>query len=337
MKKKINTIFLLLLTAVFANAQPVAHPEQYGNTSLIHYIFTSNTAAGAPGANQRWDFSMLAPLGTSNDTLTEMVDIANGTTVYPFSNTIQRERFSDSTIRFFGHNGADYGIIAFADSTSGPTLIQFGHPVLNAFGAMTYGTNASDTFTETIDVGSTFMGKGATTLIADAYGTLVLPDSTYTNVTRLKTLKYDTINPGGPPITIMEVSYRWYDQVHASPLLTIDTTISNFGTLDTTIATRYMLDEHTATAVPGLSKESIDFNGHLSGAALTISAAFAKDQSYDLALLTIAGKKVFGRSFKTEASKISFDLDSDIPCGTYILCLTKSGQQTWSVRKVTKI
>jgi len=213
--KKIYSATLLVLSVLFSYHEITAQPTltnsntspQIGESILIHSINTTGVNEGNFGANVTWDFSGLSSIGTTTITW-----IQPSTTPYASS-------FPNSNICFESGGSYDY---YFSSSTeygrqgavSGGVIIAYSDPQVMISYPCSFGTTFTDYFASTfISGGTTFYRSGNITVTADAYGTLILPYDTISDVIRLKAVEsyQDSAYIGSPFLIYYDSEiYIWY-------------------------------------------------------------------------------------------------------------------------------
>jgi len=209
---------------------------------------TSGVYHGDTGANQTWDFSNLSTI----DTVTEWVLSPSATphgSMYPTATFV--EKHSDGTY-VYAHATADSGyLVGFEDSVN-QFVIQYSNSMLFAVRPISYGDTATDSFVMNYSSSSlNFPGKGQSSIIADGYGTLILPNASYSNVLRLKIMQVEADTSTPPYITTI-ITYGWWDNIHNSALLKIDSTNSPTYISQDVL---YMISEAVPTGVKQVSIE----------------------------------------------------------------------------------
>ncbi|MCW3084720.1 MAG: hypothetical protein JWP12_2086 [Bacteroidetes bacterium] len=221
MKKPL--LSLLSATFLLATAVSVAQPTltATGMNPVIGNTFTLNTsstyfAPGSAGANQTWNFATnTGPAGTAAPYVTVSstpngssfpnanVAVNNGGGIYSYQKT--------SSTAF-----QNYGNVS-----SGGVIMSFSNPEDFLRFPFTYNNTYSDPWAVNfVNGGYTFYRTGHTVVTADAYGTLITPAGTFTNVTRIHfhQIYQDSAYVGIPyVITYDNDEYLWYkDGTHSS-------------------------------------------------------------------------------------------------------------------------
>jgi hypothetical protein len=176
-------ILLFVFLALFS-FQSFAQPMLTAGTSsplpgdtASFYVYSGS--AGDSGANITWDFSFLTDPDKDTVEYSDTFDCINsGTLGAHFTNEPWR-------CHNYGlHNDSFY----YLGSGGGLTYIEYYDPIVILPYPITFdSTTYADTFNLVYYAEGLYCyGDGYQFIVADAYGTLILPDSTYTNVLRVK-------------------------------------------------------------------------------------------------------------------------------------------------------
>ena len=209
MKKLIVSILLVLIVNLVW-AQPVitnAEDFDIGTVLKFQKCDPSGVSSGSAGVNQIWDYSTLTSLA---DTSTEWMLDPSLTThgnLFPSANLVVK--VSNGQFTYVNKTIDENNIVGYIDTTSSFPATLYPNPMLIAKRPLTYTTVITDTFMLS---GSSALG--IVTLDPDAYGTLILPNGTYSNVLRVK------ISQVHPWFTYNV--YVWFDGISKSALLKID-------------------------------------------------------------------------------------------------------------------
>jgi len=109
--------------------------------------------------------------------------------------------------------------------------IQYSKPMLFAKRPIKYLDSISDNFKTTFTrQNMDFEGNGKVNIVADGYGTLILPNKKYESVLRVKITQNTTttIKQYGSKSEMLNTTYVWFDNNHTSALLKIDITKSAY-------------------------------------------------------------------------------------------------------------
>jgi hypothetical protein len=236
--------FALLLSSLFfllrAQCQPIInHAENYHIGDTIEIEGCGYYLTGSSGPNHVWDYSALP----STDSLKGSIRVINS------KNTGSANNFPSAKIaETFGYG--DYVYSYYVDdklyeSGESDSLfmniyesdIKYPHGVLQMQNKIQYGDIITENYSDKLNQKQNFVGgAGTVTLTADGYGTLILPNSTYSNVLRVKRTQrqkdslYDSFNRNWTFIYTTSISCSWFDDKHASPLLEFDSATNSIDT-----------------------------------------------------------------------------------------------------------
>jgi Secretion system C-terminal sorting domain len=303
--KKITFVSALLLSFI-CFAQPVLNASDFGASYSATTSVADNTGLtpGLSGANRVWDFSSisLSPLGT-------VTKVAVSTA--PFASTFPTANYCN-TFNYFGSTGYEIDKIS---STSFEVLGIINSGLVESnFNAnsvkvlqfpFTFNTTFTDTYQELND-------SAPTTIVVtyDAYGTLIMPYGTFTNVIRRK---------------LVENGLTTYDWIKTNPfsfILTADFTSG--GTL-----TAYQ--PNTLSIFKQTKTKNFSIYPNPTNGDFTISnSTFAKGI---LILYDTLGKVVFTSVLDNEMLIVS---TNDLPSGLYFLKISNSENQIVHSEKILK-
>lgn len=204
------TTVLIAQPTITANFNPVL-----GSKVVFAVGDTNNIDEGAAGANVTWDFSTANKVGNNE----EYTHIAPSAT--PYTSQYPAATLAYSTTSGQGNAGYIYYKIsatAFENVGFATSAIQmyYTNPQLVLQYPTTFNSSYSDTYegSGTNSQNITTYRKGNVDVNADGWGTLILPQATFTNVLRVKieqTTK-DSINIMGQEIITESriVTYNYY-------------------------------------------------------------------------------------------------------------------------------
>lgn len=316
--KKTTTTALLLLMAAVAQAQPTIttmHDYTVGTVIRIKICDMTNIAPGGAGPAQLWDFSALITV----DSATERYDDPSMTpfvTNFPTANLVKKDDNGNFTyIEKTSTTGQRLGI---ADSFSGNLLI-YTDPILMAKKPIMYQDMAHDTFWT---LSATNNLHGSLQMEADGWGSLILPNGSYSNVLRIKTTYHeiDTLNSAPNPITgeIFATTYLWFDNNHSAPLLTWDSTHYDVSIGNFSMKTVSYLHDPLTTGIRKLS-QSLSFSGSLQGEALYLRGDFKTDRKYQIQVMSMDGKTVAHYEASGGPNPLKLAWNNSAAQGTYLL------------------
>jgi hypothetical protein len=229
------------------------------------------------------------------------------------------EKYSDGRYVFLNKTPDQNLLVGYRDSINGIT-VHYPDPVLIAERPMSYDDVTVDAFTAELQVGVDMNGSGTTTLHADGYGTLMLPNGTYSDVLRvhLSQTEVDTIVGLGATSTTYIDTYLWYDNAHASVLLKIDTVYSTSGFSSKTV----VFLEQEITSVPNLLKQE-RFKAAFHTNALLVFGSF--DNGSILELFDAAGRLVSTNALNEGSVLHLFTFEQTLPVGLYCVAVKRNG------------
>lgn len=179
----------LLICSLLSNAQPVLNAADFGTQlSAIGYSGSpSSLSQGNDGPDQVWDFSGLT-LTQNTTTTTVTVASAPLSSNFPSANYCWKitNNNSISGYTFFSLSNSSFESLGL--SILGQTNKYTDTSIMYTF-PYTYNTTINDTYK-----GITDISPKSFTTVYDAYGTLITPLGTYTNVIRQKKTEGTTVN-----------------------------------------------------------------------------------------------------------------------------------------------
>ncbi len=229
--KKILLFGQIILFPIFIFGQNEIHNAENfseGTVLVFQNCISENVSVGKAGKNQIWDFSSLS--AEDNQITEEMISPEETTfkTVFPDANLV--EKYSDGRLVFMNKTNTENYLLGFVDTESEMTM-NYPKPMLFAKRPIKFGDKFNNEYeTEYSVKGMDFKGKGTVSIVADGYGTLILPNGKYENVLRVKITQTQTdklIKYQSESIT-ETISYVWFDANHTSALLKIDETKSTY-------------------------------------------------------------------------------------------------------------
>jgi len=223
MKMKSLILALLVSPAFVIGQVTMSSTEDFTIGTILRFkaCDTNGIAVGLTGPKQTWDYSQLQGSGAD---ITETM-VAPGTTPdgkqFPKANLV--EKYSDGKYVYVDKEGLYSYMVGFSGNGM---LIEYAKPVAFAKRPVSFGGTNSFPFTDKLSGnGANLAGTGMSTIAADGYGTLLLPDKKkYTNVLRVKiTQKQKDTSPQGGAVNLTTtVTYVWFDEKHKSALLKIN-------------------------------------------------------------------------------------------------------------------
>ena len=302
-------------TLVFSNSSPVD-----GDAFAKHTCGVSAFTMGSSGAFVTWNFSGLSSITT--DTV-----IYAGCTGSAFCDS-----FTNAYVGSI--NGGNYQF--FATDTNSFALagvritggnIYYAAPRTKLFYPATFNAAVNTAYSFYRSGYSTY-GYGTDSIIADGYGTLVLPSGTYANVLRVHTISIniDSNIVGGIPSvdTFRTDIYAWYTPGFHNPLLTM---LYDFTTLTSApelaqIFYYTQLPEYTGVA-DIKNGNSLQVFPNPATDELTIQLNANNAHPSTIAIFNVAGRTVLIQEATAGRSDIRLDVSS-LQSGMYFLRISSS-------------
>ncbi len=314
-----------------ANHAPVA-----GDTYTLYHCDSTGVSPGGSGAGNTWNFSTVTTLTTSSFNYTTG---AASNTAYANANLMVLTKPTDAIYIKTSASGIDYygGPVVV-----GPVVgsITYSNPAKTMSYPCNMGTTASATVSGILNIVTPLAGSGNYTgnssITADATGTLVFANRTYTDVLRVLTSQTMNYTVSGLPGVITIKTYDWYTPGIKQPIFTINT-----STL-TTIAgpnTQSFVARHKATLTASSTPTPTDTGIHDNQADnslevfpnpaanslnITLSSPEAQVRLFD-----VTGKVVLSEKITMERNSIS---TASLPDGVYV-CEVSDGKS----RKTQKV
>lgn len=228
-KIELNAIFLLIIIfsfcIKFSSAQPVLNYGIYpliGESYNVKSFNASSFDPGISGENVTWDFSgidlpddaydgdgLIANAVGLDDVICDISEIPTGNLAYAYESA---EGWADFIKTYDFSKISEEGLAYCGGEYSGLTI--YTDPKDFLYFPIEYGDSYSDLFSTTDENYSPFdtsigYSNGEIQVVADGYGTLILPFITITNVLRVKTHEVIDYMPSGSTTTID--TWYWYN------------------------------------------------------------------------------------------------------------------------------
>lgn len=345
--KILLTLIIAVLACQFIPKPATAQPTLtnignfvVGSTFKYQKCSPNSASTAATGANSTWNYSGLTLLA---DTLTENILAAGAAphaSLFPAANLA--EEFSDGTYVYLNKTQADNNMAGIATPL---VFVFYPNPALVLRRPASFGAAYTDVFTDTIATANSsgfhFRGAGTIATTCDGYGTLILPNGTYNNVLRIKTVQrqVDTLLEFGTVDTTFTVVYTWYDGQHTTSLLRIDST-GNSTFADRNVS--FLLSETIPTGLYETQASSdMPFSAAMTGSSLLLSGDFGKTPHLNASVSDVNGKLIMRqRCAGSRSGSVSLPLPADVPAQLYVITLTgfdAEGRPThYGTRKVMK-
>jgi hypothetical protein len=245
MNKTLRILSFLMLTAITVNAQITLTQANLPVAGSAFILATDSTYAAnitPGGANQTWDYSGL--VNGSQDTMGFVASSASPyASSFPLANLAANSQ-KDSVWTFFINNATGfyvngaypYGVNGIAGVSN--FALVYNPSQIFAPVPFTFGNTRNDVSRFKIDIDTLsqhlrFVHRTESTLEADGYGSLILPNGTYPNTIRIKTIAtvYDSVFVdllGIGFYTLLNSSvtqssnYHWYRNSQPAYLLGLD-------------------------------------------------------------------------------------------------------------------
>lgn len=231
--KKIYLLISLISFGFAAQSQTLnsnQFPEP-GDLYKYNKADTTGVQAGAAGAAAVWNFASLnlSAIVTVESYLPPVTPSVAGTTTVTGADTLG--------YNFFKNTATEFSIIGLSDSAN-INLTAF----TDAQKLMTFPFSFNNTLTDNFAFTTTIAGigtvnaTGTVNAVADGTGNIILPQGTFNNVLRVKTIIVTNLDIAGA-FTIVQTQtiYEWFDGVYKFPLLRVENTNTTdpFGGPDT--------------------------------------------------------------------------------------------------------
>ena len=299
---KNSITFLFHFVSMYLVAQPVL------NSTDINLIGSVNRFSASPigfnvgpnGANQTWDYSSLTltPIGTYNQ---ELVTSSPFSATFPTANYIIKiPNPGNDYYSYYMLNSSKFELLGFTEST---TITNFSSNPMTEFEfPFTYNLTVNDSYADINN--PTFNHQFS--ILYDAYGTLITPFGTFTNVYRTKKIE-NSIYP----------EYAWYNQNTNKAILTV-----NIGSsASTTLVTFY---QHTNLSITEYENNKTVIYPNPASENITIQNPENQTEKINYKIIDFTGKILkSGNSKFNELIKIDY-----LTSGNYIIQIeTENGKK----------
>ncbi len=282
---------LLLLSGlaftINANAQLTQANSAPANGDTYNMAVTSPSvlSPGASGAGTVWNYNNI----TLNAAIPHTA-LTNTNTSYNPSNVVlnygTESSYYEATASFLKYYGGNIQLGAFGGT------ITYTSGAVEAIYPMSLNSTSSNAISGTLSVLSntgTFQGNANT--LADATGTLILPGKTYTNVIRVKTLQIFTITAAlSGPVT--QENYKYYVPGKKNPVLIINTSTTNIGSLSTQTTALVDFNYLTTTGIEANTANLVDLLVYPNPANTNITLSTASDKATSVDVTDLTGRKI---------------------------------------------
>jgi len=241
MKKLLLFTCCLLVSAVMLAQPTLDYPQnapQIGEVSQIQFVTPGDITFATSGPDVTWDYSELTPIYGGEITAIDPSQAPAGAQ-FPASNVAIS--MGDTIFTFTLANADGYHYLG-SQSTTGsyPSILVYSDSRTFLKFPFTYEDTYFDAYKGVVTTAAATVHVTAfSELYADAYGTLILPSGTYTNVLRTVTVdaELDSVFVGGSfmkSFDILRTQFSWFEEDGPGPLMSIEI-MSNegLGSLDT--------------------------------------------------------------------------------------------------------
>jgi hypothetical protein len=327
---------VLAVIAMFSSfAQPAlsaaGNNPVVGDKFFILYSDTAGVSMGASGATVTWDLSGLTTLFTDS-----VEYIACAPT--PYCDSFPGSTLASTTDgSWFDYYTTDVNQFASVGSYGSSLGTFYSDPGAIIKYPMTYSTVSVDSSVY-VSGGSAFVNV-VDSFNGDAYGTLILPSGTYTNVLRVHVVSHerDSFDFGTPTVdTFRSESYYWYTPGCHHPLLVMyyDTTGSGTSYLSnvwyspvtstTSVADATGFNVHELSVYPNPANDNLQLR--LFAKAKTSATITVTDMTARLASAPM------NRELQPGYNSVSYNTAS-LPAGMYLLRVNTATENF--VRKIS--
>jgi hypothetical protein len=326
-------LFFVCCTALNLSAQSPtitsAEFEVPGDSLIFQPCVHTNFNPGPSGANVTWDFSNLTPSGSpgrqywvapSSNLNGDSFPMANQSVISPIgsSGTYIVDGYYQLTNTAFSVRGyEDAEIEYYSDAED---FVRF---------PCSYNSSFVDSFHALIHPqggGPIYPRLGAIQVSADGYGTLKLPDGTYTNVLRVKFVeKYkDDLGAFGA-VQYTSVLYNWYKPGTKGVLLAYDSAWHTNSTARVILS--YVRNTTHAGIDDQLTDASVQLYPNPADKVITLTVP---DVVFDYSIADLNGKVMQAATTNYNSAKLNV---ADFASGLYFINL-KTADGTIIVKKV---
>ncbi|NRB50810.1 MAG: PKD domain-containing protein, partial [Saprospiraceae bacterium] len=244
MKKFLLSLFsFLILYSISLPAQITITANDLLNvgetSSDVQAIVTPGTSAGAPGANQTYDFSMLAP----DDTTTTTFISPNGTPGFSsYPNATLASEFEEGFLYYQKTASEAFLLGSYIDTSENNTGQFIAVPFNPTQKILEFPTTFNTAYTDTWAITATFADesgfadsiRSTTTttedILFDGFGTVITPEGSFNGLRERiysTTVSKTEVLSSGFWVTLqetqfMDTSYIWFAKESKGPLVTID-------------------------------------------------------------------------------------------------------------------
>lgn len=319
MKKKFMLLLSIAISSVFAAyAQPTltaaTNAPVAGDVFFGHDCDSRGVSRGAAGSGITWNLSTLTEefldtVGFVPCSVTPYCDSFPGSNLaIPFSDGSFFTYLSSSStaLQVVGEYGTSYHS-------------KYGNPWDFIYFPMSYHSYHSDSVISQDSYGD--ISYIADTSHADAYGTLMLPSGTYSNVLRVHTKRVAHVVSGSSPYSYKSESYVWFAAGFRFPLLVME--------YDTSLGIEFLsyVAYYTSltTGIENYNATNASFKLSPNPATATLQITTSVKTPSAFTITNTVGAVVMSGAVNSPTQTLNI---SDLPTGLYYVKLTADGMST---------
>jgi hypothetical protein len=324
--------------SLYAAAQPtITKMEDHSIGTVVRQVQCDTagvTGPGSAGANQSWNFASLAAIDTMTDRIVPPTSTSFGSN---FPDASYARITNDGSYTYIQKTATDNYLVGAVDSLTN-TITKYYDKTVFAQKPLTYLKSVTDSYTSLNTSTGTDTSKGTIQAVADAWGTLVLPNGTFSNTIRVKLQihQVDSIQagPNKVPGILDATTYLWYDNQHFSALMRWDSTRYEVLSFQTNVKTiTYLLNETYPVSVSHVAAKQQVYSVSLQAGKLVIYGQLAKGAAYNVSLFDLNGKKLHAANV-TAADRLEIPVYTDLPQGMYLVTVQGADGQLDAIRVI---
>lgn len=315
--KKVIPFLSLVFLSLLAYAQPTLTDANFGYSIGDQFSFRITTLpAYTTGSNHTWDFSTVTGGQAQNTTIVAPSTLGAGSN-FPTAN--MAESYSAGGERYYNKTASQLELVGMNISN---IIFTYTNPETSFKYPLTFGTTYSDDWACNFFSGTNFNRGGTTTVDANGYGTIKLPNGDFSTVLKVNINSvYGDTSIAGILSYTTTVDY-WCLPGKPYPISSHAVTTSSAGP---TIVDQYM-DPVGPVSVENTQalEYYISYFPNPSSSFITVQAKVQNDKSYELIISSMEGKRL--ANYSLVGDKMSLDV-SAYPSGTYMLELVSASGQ----------
>ncbi len=223
MKKNISLLFILCMMNILVIAQPVL--DSSNSCPAVGDVFivancNGSVNVGSAGANQTWDLSSFSATNTTTFACTSALGSSFPAASVKLNSLTSNIYYSGSatSLEMAGMENNIAGVNYSYSNTE--KMVKFPFQMGDSF---------TDTWANSFDNGLTYFREGTSNVLADGYGTVILPIGTFGNVLRVRTVQTytDSMTGLGIMYTYVNTIYRWYLPGQHQPIASVSSLVTN--------------------------------------------------------------------------------------------------------------